>query len=593
MSVRHLTVVEYKYLFRDHTLDVENEIKNLLVGLGIRTAFPVMARLNFTVRKEKFNSVSDELKFWFGSNSSFVWQYEKKIFKAYPKSEHRSLRILNIWSNFRLLELILQNVDSPEIGQEDSVVSEKLLKAYLLINQLYIASFNHTKILKSIPDEVGKILKTAITVATMLLPYHDINHIDPNDAFLVQSIKAIYFFQFAEEHIPEMLDKYLDTYGVDTWREYLIALLPIADHALQRNKEGLGYLNIDESKPNYEVAKKFLTMLSLGGAQIENSEADFILLRSKPLLQINPNRFLVIDNLLIYNKIYNSLYFEFNKLLADDKELFKKGDFKGFLNSNFSEDYLAKSVLDIVFKNDKFFKISGSEIKAKFGKKFFAEPDYYARNGDEVFIFELKDTYVKGEVKQGFNTGNLMTELKLKLWVKEYEKDGKPKTSPKAVQQLINNIKKVIENTLPFDTDLGNKKLTIFPVLLHIDQSLSTPGISEIVQNWFWLELINEPIIVNTKERVHVMPLTMIDLDTLILMQDEYRDGSFNLAEDILYYWAYKKKLVENGLKEESFQKMTTGMLPFAAFVRMGRKQRKTPDIFMEFARLIFPEEQE
>jgi hypothetical protein len=38
---------------------------------------------------------------------------------------------------------------------------------------------------------------------------------------------------------------------------------------------------------------------------------------------------------------------------------------------------------------------------------------------------------------------------------------------------------------------------------------------------------------------------------------------------------------------------MTTGMLPFAAFVRMGRTQRKTPDIFMEFAKLIFPEEQE
>lgn len=593
MGVRHVTVVEYKYLFKNPTIDVDEAIKNLLGGMGIKTAFPVMARLNFTVRKEKFNSFSDELKFWFGSNSPSVKTYEKKIFEAYPKSEYQSLRILNIWTNFRLLELILQNVDSSEIDQDDSVVSDSLLKAYLLINQTYITSFNRNKILKSIPDEVGKTMKTAITLATMLLPYHDINHIDPSDTFLVQSIKAIYFFQFTEENVPEMLNEFLETYGVKTWREYLIVLLPVADHALQRNKEGLGYLNINESKPNYTSVKKFLNMLSLGDVQVESSEVDFILLRSKPLLQLDPNRFLVIDNLLIYNKIYNSLYFEFNKLLTGNKELFKKGDFKGYLNSNFSEDYLAKSVLDIVFKSSSFFKISGSEIKAKFGKRFSAEPDYYARNKDEVFIFELKDTYVKGEVKQGFNTSNLMAELKLKLWVKEYEKDGKPKTSPKAVQQLISNIKKIIQNTFPFDPDLGGEKLKIFPILLHIDQSLSTPGISEIIQNWFLLELFNEPVIVNAAERVRVMPLTMIDLDTLILMQDEYRDEVLNLAEDIFYYWVYKKNLVENGLKEESFKKMSEGMLPFGAFLRMGRTQRKSPDIFTEFGELIFKEQKE
>lgn len=588
MGVRHVTVVEYKYLFKDFDINIDNVIKDLIGGMGMKTAFPVVAKLNFTVRNEKFNSVIDELKFWFGSNSLLVNDYKRMIFNAYPKSEHQSLRILNIWSNFRLLELILQNADISEVEQDDDIISDRLMKAYLLINQAYITSSNHKEILASIPNEIGKIPKIAITIATMLLPYHDINHIDPNDAFMSQSIKAIYFFQFAEKEIPEMLEKFLGLYGVKTWREYLIALLPIASHALQSNKEGLGYLNIEEGSANYEISKKFLAMLAVGDSQIENSDVDFVLLRSRPLMQLNINSFLVIDNLLIYNKIYNSLYFEFNKLLKDDRNIFSKGDFKGYLNSHFSEDFLAKSVLDIVFKNEVFFKISGSKIKASYGKKFSAEPDYYVRKNDEIFIFELKDTYIKGEVKQSFIADDMLTELKLKLWVKEYEKDGKLKKSPKAILQLINNIKRIIENALPFDQDLLDKKMIVFPVLLYIDQSLSTPGINEIIQNWFRMEVNNEPVILNALNRVHIMPLTMIDLDTLILMQDDFRDGNIDSAENIFYYWEYKRDMVHKGLEEKNFHIASNGMLPFSDFIKKRRTKRRTPDIFMEFGKLIF-----
>lgn len=588
MSVRHVVVAEYKYLFQDFSIHKEDAIQGYIKGINLKTAFPVVARLNYSIRKEGFSSITEELIYWFGSQSPQVEIYKKRILNAYPPTEVKSVRIMNIWSNLRLLELILNNLDEPEIEQDVESVSDKLLKAYLLINETYITSFNHRKIMDSIPDIFGKLQKTALTITTMLLPYHDLNHIDANDAFVAHFIKAIYFFQFAEEHMPEMLQGFLKSYGVESWREYIIVLIPVADHALQRNKEGLGYLNVNASQLNYKTTQKFLTMLSVGGGFIENPEIDFILLRSKPLMQVDTDRFLVIDNLLVFNKIYNSLYFEFNALLEDDPELFKKGDFKGYLNSHFSEDYLAKAVLDIVFKNEKYKKMSGAEIKKKHQKKFAAEPDYYVRYNDEIYLFELKDTYVRGDVKQSFDATKILTELKLKLWVKEFEKDGVPKASSKAVLQLINNIKRIIEDKLPFDDGLKDKKLVIFPVLLYIDQSLSTPGLNEIVQNWFFMEMGKEPAIVEASDRVQIMPLTMIDLDTLILMQDDFKDNELDLPEIIYFYWKHKQEQVMKGFQEESFQQVSKGMLPFAAFIRMGRTKRRTPDIFMEFAKIIF-----
>lgn len=130
--------------------------------------------------------------------------------------------------------------------------------------------------------------------------------------------------------------------------------------------------------------------------------------------------------------------------------------------------------------------------------------------------------------------------------------------------------------------------MVIFPVLLYIDQSLSTSGLNEIVQNWFAMEISKEPTIMEAAGRVQIMPLRMIDLDTLILMQDNFRDSELDLPEIIYFYWKHKEEQVMKGFRENSFQQVSKGMLPFAAFIRMGRTSRRTPDIFMEFAKTIF-----
>src|SRR5690606_16297760 len=190
------------------------------------------------------------------------------------------------------------------------------------------------------------VIKMGFATTIMLLPYHDLNHIDPSDAMITNFIKAVHFFQFAEVNLPELIPVFLRPYGSSNWRDYFIAIFPLVDHALRKNEAGLGYLVIDENNPRAQTSMKFLSNLSISADTKGFLQQDFILPRSKPLFQIDTNKYLVIDNLLVFNKLYNSLFFEFNSVVKNHPELFDKGNFKSFYNDNFSESYLSKQVLD-------------------------------------------------------------------------------------------------------------------------------------------------------------------------------------------------------------------------------------------------------
>lgn len=586
-----MTMLEYKYLFPEFQGDKHGEILSLISGVDFEVAFPIIARLNFIVREGQIKNYVDEVVFWFGDKSPLVNQYLFRIEHGYGGEELAKLRLLNIWSNLTLLQYFLE-----VYGQSENIVErisdiagthERLFKAYLLINEIYVANFNSQKVVQSVPKGVGVIMMMGLTMTAMLLPYHDLNHIDDGDAMITQFVKAVYFFQFAEANLPDVLEVFLGEYGVGNWKEYFKAIFPVVDHAFKNNKDGLAYLTVNPNNPRAETSRLFLKRLAIDSHDSGFSQHDFILPRSKPLLQINSEKFVIVDNLLVYNKMYNSLFFEFNAIIKANRALFTKGDFKGYLNDEFSESFLAKQVLNSIFAEGKYIRFSGDEIRREYAPDFIAEPDYYARNFDNIFLFELKDTFVSGLTKQSFNIERIIAELKSKLWYKETPKKGRIKEEPKAVRQLINNIKRAVFNELPFDKDLENKYLTFYPVLLFVDQGLSTPGINEIINHWFQQELLNDPDLLRLQVRIVIKPLTMIDVDTLIIFQDDFKSGKFQLDEFISKYWAYKEGFLALG-KLGITQAVYDSTLTFGAFLRSFRKKRKTPAIFMEFGRLLF-----
>lgn len=591
MKVNHVTMLEYKYLFGSNIKNRHAEILALINDVNFDIAFPIIARLNYVVREGSLKNYSDEITFWFGFKSPLVDVYTQLIAQGYDEKEHSSLRILNIWSNLALLQSFLEVYKNSTESKNQNIninnTHDRLLKAYLLINEEYVANFNSQKVIASIPNGVGLVMKNGLTMATMLLPYHDLNHIDAADAMIAQFIKAVYFLQFAETNLPKALTEFLTLYGISTWQDYMKAVFPIVGHALQNNKEGLGYLTINSDNPHGETSRKFLSNISIESQNGDFSQHDFILPRSKPLMQINMDKYLVIDNLLIYNKMYNSLFFEFKKVLIDNPDILGKMDFKGYLNDHFSESFLASKVLNTVFENSKYLKFSGEEIRKAYAPTFKAEPDYYARNGNDLFMFELKDTLINGTTKQSFNVELIKNELKSKLWFKSIDKKGEIKEEPKAIRQLQNNIRRAAVNALPFDNDLEYRFLKVYPVLLYIDQSLSTPGINEILQQWFAEELAHDVELGKVQDRFDIMPLTMIDLDTLIVFQDDFKSGKLKLEELIPRFWGYKQGLIAIGLNNIN-QAIFDSYISFGAFLRLNRKTRNTPKLFTSFGRLLF-----
>jgi hypothetical protein len=55
-------------------------------------------------------------------------------------------------------------------------------------------------------------------------------------------------------------------------------------------------------------------------------------------MKVAPLKFLIADEMLVYNRLYNSLYFEFAELAANHPNLVKQGDFKGLFNDRLTDN---------------------------------------------------------------------------------------------------------------------------------------------------------------------------------------------------------------------------------------------------------------
>lgn len=94
----------------------------------------------------------------------------------------------------------------------------------------------------------------------------------------------------------------------------------------------------------------------------------------------------------------------------------------------------------------------GDYIKNEFG--IIAEPDYYIRNGNKIFLFESKDILIPSETKVSNDYENISSELKKRLYYEEKRNGG---IDNKAVLQLLNNTQKILRKTAEWDQGYKEK----------------------------------------------------------------------------------------------------------------------------------------
>jgi hypothetical protein len=591
----HATIIDHETVFPKGTLAAAEIIRNSVSLLNSAVAFEIIARLNYTARFVAAKDYHQEIAEWFGKDHpGLIKKYGQLVTIAYanqPKAGH--LKLVNLWSNLKLLEYIMENrahEASPD-GFDHGQATEQLLHAYLAINGMFTKRSDAVP--STIPGDLPLWQQYFFDMALRLLPYHDLVYIKADLLLFVQFFKAGYFFQFFQEFAPLLLAKFIAQYDIADWQEYLKGVMPVADHAMRTKRDGIGYLVIDPKSAHVNKSDKILTSLAVGSHLKYDQAADFKLVRAHPLMKVSDGKFLVGDEMLVYNRIYNSLYFEFAELAAKHPELLRKGDFKGLFNEHFTENYLVKKILGDIFaaKGNGVLHYTGVEIQQKFPDKKRGEPDYYARDGKQIIVFEIKDSLISGAVKQSGNYQLLHKELVDKFYyATEIKKDGSIKEHPKAIRQLLNTIGKLLSKTAKYDQAFNADQVIVYPVMLYLDQALSTPGINDIIQEWFTEELKKRPELWDRRDQIR--PITLIDVDTVILYHNDFKSGRINFEQFIEGYWNWKMQHKMTGINTQSNELINKSLTSFGAFLRENVNIETIADVILVLGESLFREDE-
>src|SRR5690606_32173435 len=231
---------------------------------------------------------------------------------------------------------------------------------------------------------------------------------------------------------------------------------------------------------------------------------------------------------------------------------------------------------------------NGNEINSEYNLD--TEPDYYVRNGKKIFLFEIKGSVIRGDIKQSFSWFTIEKEVRKKVYGDQADK--------KAILQLIERIEILVhdKNKAGFDKQLPNNFI-VTPILLATDHSLSTIGVNHILNTWFEEEIAKSEILSPIKKRVR--KLVLINIDTLIVYSEYFKEKSGSFEElldsyigriDIARIGSIRKKYFPDAdvAQYELEQRINDILIPFSIHVEQKMGKPKMIKEFMEFAGKLF-----
>lgn len=567
----HLTPIRYSKVYGRRKEIAQHDIQSL----NRKTWARILARLNCLVRSDRMRTISEVLNIWFSpKNGNYSVSIYNKIITAY-NNDIDHLIILQIWSNMSILEMIIGQPENVEIQKTDLETEITLFEIYLCLNDEFNVKSDN------IPLTVTEIIYPNVldlmarrTIANFL-PYFDLNHLKLSEVVIANIVKARFFFLFMKEKHPTLFFLLLSPYGYHEWQDYMKSLLSVVDPLFRdANTSGIYILDTKES-PDRQKNNLFLSQLSLKSDVLYQKKTDFVNARSQPLFKLSDDEFLILDSVLIANKIFNSLIFETIPLAKANKSLnIKYDDFLALSGLDFFEKTLCYTLLEKVFNNPEIYCISGDKIIEDFGIE--SEPDYYARHGCEIFLFEIKGSILNGESKQSFLYSTIKAELKSKF----KEKDT---GEPKAIYQLVERIRILMTGEAPYD-EYEKEKVLIYPIILVSELALTAPGINYVLNQWFQKRLVEQPEI----DISRVGNLTILDIDTLIFYSDAFEDCPGLLQAMLIEYHTFLEECNQNFYSGniKLLDDMALSYTPFSSFIR-DKINLTAPRVYFECADLF------
>ncbi len=223
--------------------------------------------------------------------------------------------------------------------------------------------------------------------------------------------------------------------------------------------------------------------------------------------------YVVINNQILCERLFNSLYFDFSPLING-----KKGSC-GFFDYN-------KAFVEKVLFRQTFFNClptscftfptrDSNEVSEKPN-----EPDFYARTTRaELIVVECKAIKMNGECRDDRDYIRLLDELHEKIVLKTRNlyksrkaSGGEPK--PIGVGQLIKHIDSIEADLFEWDKSIPNE-VSYYPMIVFEDSRLLQPGLLSILNRWFYEEIEKNPQMILSE--MDCKPIMVVSINTLYL----------------------------------------------------------------------------
>lgn len=469
-----------------------------------------------------------------------------------------NIAVMTPYSFLIFIELILSNKSNLNAKETNiDLFEEGVLKAFISINEeLEEKEKNNEKSL----TQLDSLPKFAHLLFTNLFAASDTEE-NRNIQELGKYIYCtIYKFQ-------KLLD-FLTKYEVEDFITYLVSRFKVNEkEELLSNLTTLlfnfwiaKYNNCSAIKVNSEFERNFIDVLTYENIKIEE---DFRYLKENPLHKIEDGVYTYFDFLFVVDRFYKGIKFEFSKYYSENSlsSKFNNKVFLQFFGDYFSEKFLFRTICEQVFHKKYFYKLDKSNNEQD--KK--NEPDYYVRYNNDIFLFECKDTMIKGNIKASNNTETILNEFKIKFLENE-------KGESKGIRQLSEHIEKIFntnnEKSKNFKFDdyvLKKNSFKVYPILVLCERIYDIHGLNFILNEWFKKEIESKFKEKLPKFRHRIKDLIIIDIDTFICLENHFKEKDSNFKSLLdAYLLEANKKYSENHTPDEKNKKLTKKLQPFS-----------------------------
>lgn len=448
-------------------------------------------------------------------------QKRRRVWKFIKNNEASRTHVLlySAMGCMMIYRLALQSYCPLENGDDSNLCTdefEPIFKALLYCNKMWTDQ-QLSKDRYSLSDIL---LKMDITVVESK-HYKD---------FRPQLYKANQFFTFSENDstFKGYLSFFVQDKGVRNWGDYVTLLFNIYSYSINNCILPHGNVNEQQFLSQYEIDINDGGVRTIWDEGIEGMKY----LRDHFLYIMSDGNYLLLDANLLIDKIYQGLKFELFKTIQAHNLPNEKGksykdlpDFNSTLGTVFSERHLLYALIKKIYDGGNAICFTGDELK-QFG--ITAEPDFYIRIEDTLFLIEYKDLLFPDKLRYSNN----VDEIKMGILNRLCKDDGiNPR---KGGGQLLYSIDGILNHGFFDKIDDGVKDVKhIFPLIITTDRAFSAMGVNLTVIEEF--DNIRQRKYV-FKQSVMIYVPVIMNIDSLISLSYRLHTSKLQLSNLLLDY---------------------------------------------------------